>query len=291
MSDKVVRALALGGNVRVIVAKTTDMVTRAQEIHQTYPTSSAALGRVMSVATIMGATLKDERERMVVEIKSDGDIKHILVNADNKGFVRGLIDNPNVLMIKKDSPKLDVGGAVGNGYLRVTQQYDDTATFSSQVELQTGEIGDDFAYYYVQSEQIPTALSVGVLVNEDLTIKSAGAILIQLLPSATDVELSMVENVVNNLKPVSELMIDYEAKDLCEALFDDVEILGETDVAYFCGCNRTQMKDVLRTLNADDLNDLINNDHGATLECHYCHTKYTFKEDELKELLEERSKN
>ncbi|QIK68933.1 Hsp33 family molecular chaperone HslO [Erysipelothrix sp. HDW6C] len=291
MSDKIVRGIALGGRVRFFVTKTTETVERARQIHDTYPAASAALGRVMSVAVIMGSTLKSDEEKLVIEIKSDGELNHILVNADNRGFIRGLVSNPHVHQVNEATGKLDVGGIVGSGFLRVTHKTGDTATFSSQTELQTGEIGDDFAYYYAQSEQVPSALSVGVLVNEDLTIKSAGAILVQVLPEATEEDIVTIEKVFAELPPVSELMVNQEAIEVAANLFDETVILQTGDVQYFCGCNKTQMRDVLRTLNTEDLQALIEEDHGATLKCHYCNTEYKFKEEELVELIDERKKN
>lgn len=291
MSDKIVRGLALNGNVRVLVAKTTEMVKHVQVLHATYPATTAALGRVMSVASVMGSMLKDEREKLVIDIRSDGALNHIMVNADNRGFVRGLVSNPFVHQVNEATGKLDVGGIIGNGTLSVSQEFEGNTIFNSQVALQTGEIGDDFAYYFAQSEQVPSALSVGVLVNEDSSVESAGIILVQLLPSATEADIEKVEAVFAQLKPVSTLMIDAEAETICANLFEDVEIMQTTDIQYFCGCNKTQMRDALRTLSSDDLKEMIAEDHGAELECHYCHTKFKFKEAELLELIDERKKN
>lgn len=290
MSDKIVRAMALNGNVRIFVAKTTNLVQRAHELHGTYPAASAALGRTLSIGAIMGTTLKNDDEKLVIEIRGDGELGQILVNADNKGFVRGLVSNPYVHKVNSIG-KLDVGGSIGHGTLRVTHDVLDGMAFSSQVELQSGEIGDDFAYYYAQSEQIPSAVSVGVLVNEDLSIKSAGAILIQVLPSATEEDISEIEKTLAQLPPVSNLMIDQEAIEVCVNLFNDVLILETTDTQYYCGCNKEQMTDVLRTLSTDELKELIAEDQGAVLECHYCHSKYTFDEAALREIISERQKN
>lgn len=288
MSDKIIRGLALNGNVRVLVAKTTDMVSHVQKIHGTYPAASAALGRVMSVASLMGSMMKDEREKLVIDIRSDGELNHIMVNADNRGFVRGLVSNPYAHAVNESNGKLDVGGIIGNGTLSVSQEFEGNTIFNSQVPLQTGEIGEDFAYYFAQSEQIPSALSVGVLVNEDLTIKSAGAILIQVLPSATDEDIDKIEAVFGQLPPVSTIMIDKEPEEVFNSLFEDIELLQTTPIEYFCGCNREQMYSALRTLSVEDLQEMITHDKGAELECHYCHSKYQFDEKDLNALIEER---
>ena len=232
--------------------------------------------------------LKDEREKLVIDIRSDGELDHIMVNADNRGFVRGLVSNPYAHAVNESNGKLDVGGIIGHGSLSVSLEFEGNTIFSSQVPLQTGEIGEDFAYYFAQSEQIPSALSVGVLVNEDLTIKSAGAILIQVLPSATDQDIDKIEEVFSKLPPVSTIMIDKEPEKVFNSLFPDIEVLQTTPIEYFCGCNRTQMYDALRTLSVEDLSEMIEVDKGAELECHYCHSKYKFDENDLKALIAER---
>lgn len=290
MTDQIIRGVARGGRVRFFVAKTTETVKKAQEIHQTYPATSAALGRVMSVAAIMGNGLKSDHERLVVEIKSDGDLNHVLVQANNRGEVRGLVSNPHAHAVK-DNRKLDVGGIIGTGSLRVTYKSGNEATFSSQVELQTGEIGEDFAYYYLQSEQIPSAVSVGVLVNEDLSILSAGSILIQVLPEATEEDIVAIEKVLSTLPPVSTIMIDKEALEVASHLFEDAVILETHAINYFCGCNREQMENVLRTLNKEDLEELIEKDNGATLECQYCNKSYHFDASDIGVLIREREKH
>lgn len=289
MSDKILRGLALNGNVRVIVAKTTNMVSHVQKLHGTYPAASAALGRVLSVASVMGSLLKDEREKLVVDIRSNGELNHIVANADNRGFVRGLVSNPYVHKMNEANGKLDVGGIIGQGTLSISQEFEGNTIFNSVVPLQTGEIGEDFAYYFAQSEQIPSALSVGVLVNEDLSIKSAGVILVQVLPSATDEDIDAIEAVFSKLLPVSTLMIDNEAEDVFNSLFDDVELLHSTPIEYFCGCNKDQMYNALRTLSNEDLEEMIRDDKGAQLECHYCHSKYLFNEADLQALIDERN--
>lgn len=287
MSDKIVRGLAIGNNVRVFVAKTTDLVSHAQEIHQTHPAATAALGRVMSIASVMASALKDERETIKIDIRGNGPLKNILVNANNKGELRGLVGNPDAHAVNKVG-KLDVGGIIGEGTLMVSQEFAGNTIFQSQVPLQTGEMGDDFAYYFYQSEQLPSAVSVGVLVGEDGKVISAGVILIQVLPSATDSDIKIVEHVLGGLKPVSTIMSEMEAKDVALSLFADIEILSEGPVSYVCSCSHQQMRDALSTLNVSDLEEMIAEDHGAELECHYCHTKYNFTEDDLKQLIAEK---
>lgn len=287
MTDKIVRGLALGGNVRVFVAKTTETVAYAQSIHQTYPAATAALGRVMSIASVMASGFKDEREKLKIDIRGNGPLKSILVNADNQGNIRGLVSNPEAHGVNAVG-KLDVGGVIGQGTLMVSHEFNGNTVFQSQVALQTGEIGDDFAYYFYQSEQLPSAVSVGVLVGEDGKVISAGVILIQVLPSASEDDIKIVEHVLGGLKPVSTIMQEMEPEDVADALFSDMEVLSETPVQYTCTCSKEQMYGALRTLNTEDLTQMIQEDHGATLECHYCHSKYDFTEAELQTIIDEK---
>ncbi len=285
MSDKIIRALALNDEIRLFIVDTKDLVEKTRKLHQMFPTSAAALGRTMSVATIMGSMLKDEKEKLKIEIRGSNEIEYILVDAFNNGNVRGLISNPQVFMVNEANGKLDVGGAIGAGTLKVIKETEGQSSFVSQVDLQTGEIGDDFVYYFAQSEQIPSALSVGVLVNEDLSIASAGALLFQVLPSASDESIDQVEKVLSNLPAISSLLLEKDAEEILLSLFDDVRILDEKELQFECTCNREQMLSALATLTKEDLQTMIDEDKGATLECHYCHSQYPFSEDELRNLL------
>ena len=285
MSDQIVRGLALGNNVRVFVGKTTQLVAQAQAIHQTHPAATAALGRVMSIASVMASGFKDERETLKIDIRGNGPLKSILVNANNKGEIRGLVGNPEAHAVN-DLGKLDVGGILGQGTLMVSNEFNGNTVFQSQVALQTGEIGDDFAYYFFQSEQLPSAVSVGVLVGEEGQVISAGVILIQVLPSATETDIKAVEHVLAGLKPVSTIMGEMEAKEVALALFADMEILSEGPVTYKCSCSLEQMRDALSTLDVKDLEEMIHEDHGAELECHYCASKYKFSQEDLQTLID-----
>lgn len=285
MSNKMIRALALNDEIRIFIVDTSELIEEVRRLHDMLPTSSAALGRVMSVASIMGSMLKDDKERLKIEIRGNGEIKHIFVDTYSNGNVRGLISNPQVLMINDKTNKLDVGGAIGEGTLKVIKETEGQLPFVSQVDLQTGEIGDDFVYYFAQSEQVPSALSVGVLVNEDLSIATAGALLFQVLPSASDASIAKVEEVVNNLKPISTLLSEKNIEEILGSLFDDINIIETKEVQYQCSCSKEQMQSAVASLSKKELKTIIEEDKGATLECHYCHTKYDFSKEELQEIL------
>lgn len=285
MENKMIRALALNDEIRILIVDTSELVEEARKLHKMLPTSSAALGRVMSVASLMGSMLKDDKERLKIEIRGEGDIKSIFVDTYNNGNVRGLISNPQVIKVNKKTNKLDVGGAIGKGTLKVIKETEGQLPFVSQVDLQTGEIGDDFVYYFAQSEQTPSAISVGVLVNEDLSIASAGALLFQVLPAASDESVAKVEEVLANLKPISNLLKEQNIEEILLSLFEDVRIIETKDTQYQCSCNKEQMKSALATLSNKELSLLIEEDKGASLECHYCHTIYNFNESDLQEII------
>lgn len=287
MTDKLIRGMARDGNIRILMISSKDLVQEAKDLHDTYPTVTAALGRTMNVSLMMAHMLKNENEKLSVEIRGNNELKYLIVNADNTGHVRATLNNPHIFKVK-DNGKLDVGGIIGEGTLKVTHSLDNKILYNSVVDLQSGEIGDDFAYYFAQSEQIPSAVSVGVLVGEDLNVISSGGMIIQVLPSASEEDIVAIENIVSNLKPMSTYLKEMSVYELFNELFEDGVILSTSDVAYHCGCNREQMHQVLVTLNTTDLNDLIENDHGATLKCHYCNQEYHFNEEELKDIIKSR---
>ena len=285
MANKMIRALALNNEIRVFIVDTSELIEEVRQLHRLLPTSTAALGRVMSVASIMGSMLKDDKERLKIEIRGNGEIKSIFVDTYNNGNVRGLISNTQSIMINEVTNKLDVGGAIGKGTLKVIKETEGQLPFVSQIDLQTGEIGDDFVFYFAQSEQIPSALSVGVLVNEDLSVASAGALLFQVLPSASYESISIVENIVSNLKPISTLLLESSIEEILDALFDDLNILETKEIQYQCSCSKEQMQSALTTLSKEELKTLIEEDKGASLECQYCHSEYKFSIEELQDIL------
>lgn len=285
MANKMIRALALNNEIRVFIVDTSELIEEVRQLHRLLPTSTAALGRVMSVASIMGSMLKDDKERLKIEIRGKGEIKSIFVDTYNNGNVRGLISNTQSIKINEVTNKLDVGGAIGEGTLKVIKETEGQLPFVSQIDLQTGEIGDDFVFYFAQSEQIPSALSVGVLVNEDLSVASAGALLFQVLPSTSDESISIVENIVSNLKPISTLLLESSIEEILDALFDDLNILETGEIQYQCSCSKEQMQSALTTLSKEELQTLIEEDKGASLECQYCHSEYKFSIEELQDIL------
>jgi molecular chaperone Hsp33 len=284
--DTMVRALAHNGRIRIFVCKTTELVEYARQRHDTFPTATAALGRLLSAGVLMGSMLKSDQEKISMTIRGDGPLKTLIVDADHLGNVRGLVGNPFVNMTNEKTGKLDVGRAVGKGMLNVVKDLNMKNDFTSSVELQTGEIGDDLAYYFLVSEQTPSAVSVGVLVNTDASVLASGALIIQMMPDADDADVMITENVVAHLKPISQMIHEgMTPSEIALALYDDVEILDEQPVNFVCSCNKERMARALSTLEVMDLKDMIFEDHGCELTCHFCNTTYTFSEDELRAVL------
>lgn len=287
MKDKLVTALAHGGHIRLWVANTTQLVQEAKLRHNLWPSAAVALGRTLSVAAIMGADLKDDDEKLIISIRSDGVISSIVAEAHNDGSVRGYIEDTKAYAIDPKTDALIVGPLLGKGTLNVTRKSGLKVDYDSSVELQSGEIGEDFANYYLLSEQIPSAVSVGVRMDEDGNVEAAGAIIIEVMPGADDMDIMIIEDVVNHLKPISTIIDEgMEPEEIALSLFQDVEILKTQDLMFYCGCNRGQMRTTLSMLSIEDLRKLRDEDQGCEMVCHYCNQRYRFDEQELSQIIE-----
>lgn len=288
--DKLAIGMARNNNIRIYATTTTDVVEEARVRHDLWPTSTAALGRVMSVALIMASMQKGFDEKITIQIDGDGPIKNITVIAKNDGTVRGYVGDPHVMLSYNDKNKLAVGLAVGSGFLKVTKDLNLKTDFVGTVDLQTGEIGDDFAYYFTVSEQTPSAVSVGVLVGTDNSVISAGGLIIQVMPGATEEDIIETEKVIENLKPISELVKDgFSARQIIESLFDDANVLLEKDVSFKCDCSRERMQNGLATLTIEDLNEMIEEDETIETVCNFCNEKYNFTINDLRGILDDKT--
>ncbi|MBE6108617.1 MAG: Hsp33 family molecular chaperone HslO [Erysipelotrichaceae bacterium] len=288
MKDKLVRAITSNQHVRILACTTTELVEQARKQHDLWPTSAAALGRMMSVTAILGSMLKSEKEKVTVQINGGGAIGTMMADANAKGEIRGFVGDPHQYLVYNDSDKLAVGLVVGNqGYLKVIKDMGLKDQFAGQVALQSGEIGDDFAYYFTVSEQTPSAVSVGVLVDTDYSIKSAGALIIQVMPDALEEDIVACEQAIAQLRPVSELVAEgMSAEDLVHACFKDAEILSEQQLSWHCDCSKDRFKAALTTLDRKDLEEMLEEDHGCEVKCQYCNTAYQFDEHDLNIILE-----
>ncbi|WP_010632655.1 Hsp33 family molecular chaperone HslO [Sporolactobacillus vineae] len=291
MGDYLIKALACNERLRVTTCVTTETVGEAQRRHDTWPTATAALGRTMTATLMMGAQMKGD-EKITVTVQGGGPIGAIVADADTGGNVRGYVTHPQVHFDLNALGKLDVARAVGNdGFLSVVRDLGLKDHFTGRVPLVSGEIGDDFTYYFARSEQIPSAVGVGVLVNPDHSVRAAGGFIIQVLPGADDVLISQVEKRLKEIPPISKL-IDHgrSAEDLLIALFSDQDskVLQKIPVQFHCTCSREKFGKSIAGLNAAELQSMIDEDHGAEAVCRFCRTSYHYSEEDLRAMMKHR---
>ncbi|WP_094548369.1 Hsp33 family molecular chaperone HslO [Petroclostridium xylanilyticum] len=290
MPDHIVRALSTDGTIRAFAAITTNLVNEAQKIHNTYPIATAALGRTLTAAAMMGAMLKGEQDILTIQIKGDGPLGGVVAVADSRANVKGYVHHPHVELPLKPNGKLDVGGAIGrNGYLSVIRDLGLKEPYVGQVPLATGEIAEDLTLYYARSEQTPSAVALGVLVDVDLSVKASGGFIIQLMPEADDKVAEKLENVISQLSPVTSMVSEgMNAEDILGKILKDFEwnISEKIDTRYECGCSRERIERALISLGKKELEDIIEEQGEAELTCHFCNKIYHFNKSELGALLE-----
>lgn len=294
--DRIIRTITSDGSLMASAIDSTELVYTAQCLHGLTKTASAALGRLLTGASLMGAMLKEAQATLTLKIAGDGPLGGLLALADSRGNVRGYVDAPHVELPPKPNGKLDVGGAVGhNGRLAVIREFGTGEPYSGQVELVSGEIAEDLTHYYAVSEQTPTVCALGVLVDRgDGTVLLAGGLLIQALPGADEAALDRLEQNVMSLDPVTTMLAKgFGPEEMCRTALAgfQVEKLDESPVHYVCNCSKERFTDVLLTLNAEDLLTLPLNDQGqAETVCQYCNRKYYFSKEELLALAERKGK-
>lgn len=288
MKDYIVRAMDKKGRIKMSVAMTTNSVEKARVTHDSSATSTAAIGRSMTAAMLMGNMMKNEKDIMTLRINGGGPIGNIIMVSDNQGNVKGYADNP-AADVPSINNSLDVKGVVGTqGHVTVTMDIGLREPYVGQSDIISGEIAEDITYYYATSEQQPAAVSLGVLVEKDLSVKAAGGFIIQLLPGIKDEDIDYIEEALNKIEPISTLIDqgltpeEIVEKVLCEF---DMKILEKTEVDYVCDCSRERVSKVLSNLNVEELRNIIEEDKGAELVCHFCNKKYYFEEEDLKEII------
>ena len=285
--SKLIRCITSDGCVTAMAVDSTDIVNKAVELHQTSAVVSAALGRLLTAASMMGNMLKGERDSITLRVDGDGPIGAVVAVADSKGNVKGYAVNNVVEIPLNARGKLDVGGAVGQGNLYVLKDLGMKEPYNGVIPLVSGEIAEDITAYYAESEQIPTVCALGVLVNPDLSIKAAGGYIIQLLPTADDTVISKVENSIAGVKPVTTLMSEgMSIEDIVrDALSEfDVEVLDETEAEYRCDCSRERTERVLKAIGKEELEKLADEQEITEVSCHFCGKKYKFTADEVRKL-------
>lgn len=287
MNDYLVKALAYDGQIRAYAVRSTETVGEAQRRHYTWPVASAALGRTISAAAMMGAMLKGE-DKLTIKIQGGGPLGLILVDSNAQGEVRGYVSNPHVHFDLNEHGKLDVRQGVGtDGTLTVVKDLGMRDFFSGQVPLVSGELGEDFTYYFVTSEQVPSSVGVGVLVNPDNSIKAAGGFILQLMPGTEDQTISAIEARLKEIPPVSKLIDKgLTPEELLEEVLGEgnVQILETLPVSFTCTCSKERFSTALISLGADEIREMIDTDGQAEAHCHFCNEKYLFTREELEEI-------
>ncbi|KXZ17423.1 molecular chaperone Hsp33 [Bacillus nakamurai] len=287
--DYLIKAIAFDGKVRAYAARTTDMVNEAQRRHDTWPTASAALGRTMTASLMLGAMLKGE-DKLTVKVEGGGPIGAIVADANAKGEVRAYVSNPHVHFDLNEQGKLDVRRAVGtDGTLSVVKDLGLREFFTGQVEIVSGELGDDFTYYLVSSEQVPSSVGVGVLVNPDNTILAAGGFILQLLPGTDEETISTIEQRLSQVEPISKLIQKGLTPEeiLEEVLGQKPEVLETMPVKFHCSCSKERFQTAILGLGKKEIQDMIEEDGKAEAVCHFCNENYLFTKEELEELRDE----
>ena len=289
MSDHIIRATAADAFVRAFAATTRDMVEDARTAHNTSPVMTAALGRLLTAGAMMGLNMKGEDDVLTLKIDGDGPGKGLVVTADGNGHAKGYAVNPVVLLpARAEDHKLDVKGAIGAGTLSVIMDTGLKEPYIGQTELISGEIAEDLTYYYAVSEQIPSSVGLGVLMNRDNTVKAAGGFIIQLMPGAPDDVITKLEQRLAVMNSVTsfleggktpEEMLDFLLGDM------DLEITDSIPCSFYCNCSKEKVSKALISVGRKDLTEMINEGKPITVNCHFCNKNYTFNTEELKTLL------
>lgn len=288
MNDYLVRAVAFDGKVRAFAVRTTDTVGEAQRRHNTWPVVSAALGRSMTAGVMMGAMLKGE-EKLTVKIEGDGPIGPMVIDSNAKGEVRGFVTNPHVHFDLNEQGKLDVRAGVGTqGALTVVKDLGLRDMFSGQTEIVSGEIAEDFTYYFAMSEQVPSSVGLGVLVNPDNTILAAGGFIVQLMPGCDEEVIDAIEKQLSSIEPVSKMIEKgLTPEEILQAVLgeNNVTILNKMPVTFTCQCSKERFGDAIAGLGKEEIQAMIDEDGGAEAQCHFCLETYDFTKEELEGLL------
>lgn len=288
MTDYMIRATAADAQIRAFSVTSRDLVETARNRHDLSPVVTAALGRLMSGALMMGGMLKGEKDILTLQVNGNGPVGGLTVTADSQGNVKGYARNPKAMMPPNANGKLDVGGVIGNGYLTVIKDMGMKEPYSSQVALQSGEIGDDLTYYFAASEQVPSCVALGILMERNNTVKQAGGFIIQLMPFAGEDVIKKLEEKIAGLASVTSML---DAGDTPEQILERVlgdmglEVMEKTPVQFKCNCTKERVEKVLVSLGRKELEEMIAEGEEVKLHCHFCNKDYGFEVDELKRIV------
>lgn len=287
MKDYMVRATAADSQIRAFAVTSRELVEHARSVHDLSPVVTAALGRLLTGGVMMGSMLKGDEDILTLQVKGSGPVHGLTVTAGSCGKVKGYADNPQAMMPPNRAHKLDVGGVIGPGVLTVMKDMGLKEPYSSTIELTTGEIGDDLAYYFAASEQVPSSVGLGVLMEKNNTVKQAGGFIIQLMPFTEEEIIERLEQKLSSIPPVTTML---ESGSTPEQILENVlgdmglEITERMPVEFACNCNRKRVEKVLFSLGKKELQEMIDEGKDVELNCHFCNTKYIFSPDEIRKI-------
>lgn len=288
MADYIVRATAANAQIRAFAATTRETVEKARQMHETSPVITAALGRLLTAGSMMGSMLKGDKDVLTLQIKGDGPAKGITVTADSNANVKGSPMVPQVMLPPNAQHKLDVGGAIGVGYLSVIKDMGLKEPYVGQTELQTGEIAEDLTYYFATSEQIPSAVGLGVLMEKDNTVKQAGGFIIQLMPFAEEEVIEKLEQKLVNIKSVTSMLDEGNTPEqILELLLGDLdlEIMDTIPTQYYCNCDKERVEKAIISIGKKEIAEIIQDGEPIEVKCQFCNTAYTFDIEDLKKMI------
>lgn len=290
MGDYIVRATAANSQIRAFAATTKELVEFARAAHNTSPVATAALGRLLTAGSMMGVMMKGDKDLLTLQIHANGPIEGITVTADSKGNVKGYVGNPNVVIHANDKGKLDVAGAVGIGFMNIIKDMGLKEPYLGQTELQTSEIAEDLTYYFATSEQVPSSVGLGVLMEKDNTVKQAGGFILQLMPFTEEEVINKLEDNLKRVTSVTGMLEEGKTPEqILETLLEgfDIEINDRIPTQFRCNCSKERVEKALISIGKKEIKEMIDEGQEIEMNCHFCNKNYLFSVEELKRIYRE----